>query len=1632
MKTFTQVLNQIRREALSEQEKGARFEQLMQAFLKTYPLYASIFEEVWLWNEFPYRKKLGGHDLGIDIVCKTLGEEYWAVQCKCYAEDNQIDKPEVDSFISNSSRTFSVEDGKEGCFSQRLWISTTNNWNVNAEETLKNQYPPIIRLNLSELEAAEVDWEKLADGLFGADYQSPRFSLRDHQKKALKNAHAYYQEHDRGKLIMACGTGKTFTSLRIVEQETQSKGLVLYLVPSIALLGQTLRAWFDQAQKPMAAVCVCSDAGVSQGVRGKRKKGEEEYDRKDNLVDLAYPATTKAAAIVSHLEAIHKRKRTGLTVVFSTYQSLEAVAMAQQQLLEDSEGEWGVFDFVVCDEAHRTTGVTLKDEEESQFVKIHDNDFIQAKKRMYMTATPRIYTEGAIQKARIVSATLCSMDDETLYGQEFYRIGFGEAVEKQLLTDYKVLVITLCKDDISLELASCISEKDISESDAAKFAGCIAAISKRVIGDEGMLMDVDPQPMRRAVSFCNSIKNSQLITRVFNECREAYTDEQKELMMVESHHVDGTMSAPRRDKELSWLKEMPANSNECRMLTNAKCLSEGVDVPSLDAVLFLSSRDSQVDVVQSVGRVMRAAEGKKYGYIIIPVVVPEEEEANNALDRNEAFKVVWTVLNALRAHDDRFNAEINKIDLGSHSKRIIVTHPFNRNRTDNSDADEGPDRGQTADGDAVSTALAHFGEFQKAFYGKLVIKCGSKHYLEDWAKDVAEMSERRIKRIREVIATDEEKKDFFNDLLKQMRQNINPTLTENSFIEMLGQHFVSAPVFESLFGNQQFVESNPVSQVLQAAVELLAEDDMTEEEKEKIAAMRKDVQQRVEGVTDAAGRQRIIKELYEKFFAVAAKSATEQLGIVYTPIPVVDFIVHSVGYIVQKEFGRSLSDENVHILDPFTGTGTFISRLLQSGLIRKEDLPRKYGHEIHANEIVLLAYYIASINIETVYHSLFHDEEKEEGDYKDFQGICLTDTFQLGEPGSEGTIYAKDFEINSQRLIDQRNTPLTVIMGNPPYSVGQKNANDNAQNTHYKHLEKKIAATYVAGTKATMKGALYDSYIKAFRWATDRLGKEGGVIGFVTNGGWIDGNAMDGMRKCFEKDFSAIYVFNLRGNCNTSGELRKKEGGGIFGQGSRTPIAITILVKKPHSDNQQKARIYYHDIGDYLSTQQKFDIINQFHDISNIPWTSIQPDKFGDWINLRNELFANFTILGDKKDKKAVTFFLPNYSNGLKTNRDAWAYNSSQEVVQQRAKEQIDYYNQTLEELNNGQRQALDFETNKISWTANVQNDILKRHKHYDIAEATYREVMYRPFCKQQLLYYAPLNERQCQIPSIFPTPQHKNLVICTPSIGNKKEFSCLMVDCTPDLHFIDASQCFPLYYYDNGVQEGDTLFTKAETRDEWGYVKKNCLTNEIYVQARHLYGKEVTREDIFYYIYGILHNTQYRKEFADDLKKSLPRIPLIEDKELFHAYSQAGRQLADLHLHYEQVEPYKGCITLFGAYGLAGNEQADYRVKKMRFGKTKDNETDKTVIIYNDGIRIEDIPLKAYNYVVNGQSAIEWLMERYAYTIDTKTGFVNDPNDWGAEHNDPKYIYNLLLRMINVSLQTQEIVANLPNLDIK
>ena len=1608
------ILEKYRVKSYSERDKGSRFERLMQAFLQSYPLYRNKLKNVWMWEDFPCKQSLGDIDLGIDLVAFTYEGDYWAIQCKCYAANTVIDKPAVDTFITTSSRSFVDENGDERRFSFMLWIDTTEKgFNSNAATSIQNQSIPFSRFGLNDLLNADVDWDELEKGITGDAVLTNKKTIRPHQQTAIDNAHEYFKTNDRGKLIMACGTGKTFTSLKIAEKETDGKGTILFLVPSIALLGQTLREWNYDAEEKINAICICSDADVS-----KIKRQKDDDTDGFSITELAMPASTNADEIKRQYDKIKKSKEGGMTVFFSTYQSVDKVAEAQIKLGDDF-----AFDLMVCDEAHRTTGVTLKDEDESNFVIVHDNGFLNAKKRLYMTATPRIYAENAQVKARENDAELCSMDDVAYYGNEIYRIGFGEAVEKQLLSDYKVLVLTLSDEQVSEDLQLAIAGRDseIKIDDAAKLIGCINALSKRTLLDAKLLKEVDAEPMRRAVAFCQNINISKRTSSAFNSCNDAYfetltDDERAEIVNVEAKHVDGSMGATTRDLRLQWLKDTPSEGNKCRILTNVRCLSEGVDVPSLDAVLFLSARNSQVDVVQSVGRVMRRAEGKKYGYIIIPVVIPSDVKPEDALDDNERFKVVWTVLNALRAHDDRFNATINKIELNKRKPNNILVGGCMFGGNEGNGDTEIIDRNRQIE----EQLSLKFEGLQSVIFARMVQKVGDKRYWEQWAADVAKIAERHIKQIKKLIETNDKARKTFDTFLNGLHKNINPSVGEDTAIEMLAQHIITQPVFEALFENYSFAQNNPMSRSLSKMMALLNET-IDEDDVKSLERFYKSVRQRAEGIDNAEAKQKIIVELYDKFFKTAFPKVVEQLGIVYTPVECVDFIIHSVEKVLQKEFGRSISDEKVNVIDPFTGTGTFITRLLQSGIIRKEDLERKYKKEISANEIVLLAYYIASINIENAYHDLIETDE-----YSAFNGICLTDTFQLGEQMyykealkqvaeiGEAS-FAPDFPENSARIKKQLNTPITVIIGNPPYSVGQKSANDNAQNQSYPRLEKRIEKLYVESSEANLNKAAYDSYIKAFRWATDRLNeKQGGVIGFISNGAWLDSNGLDGFRKSLETEFSSVYVFNLRGNCRTQGELRRKEAGNVFGLGSRTPISITILVKKPNWSG--KAKIFYHDIGDYLSREEKLSIVAKSGDIFSLPMEQLHPNEHGDWINQRNDKFSTYIPIEPEKkfDIKAKSWF-NTYAIGVATNRDAWVYGFSKKDVEANMRRMIDFYNEQRKQLANGEIKELSGNSEKISWTVNLKKDAEKNNSLcYDGTQ--YVESCYRPFSKQNLYYHKPFIERAGIWGQLFPTKEHQNIVISLNGIGGSKDFSPLATNTIPNLHLIENGQYFPLYYYAKNNLNTPTLF--GDETDE--YVRHEAITDFILKQAQLMYGLRVSKEDLFYYVYGFLHSPEYGTTFAADLKKMLPRIPLVEKVQDFWAFSKAGRELAELHLNYEAVEPYNGVNVEFS------KDEPSYYVEKMRFP----NKEDKSIIQFNPHIRITNIPSEAYEYVVNGKSAIEWIMERYAITTDKASGIVNNPNDWAAEHNNPKYIFDLLLSVINVSVKTVEIVKGLPKVN--
>ncbi|HJF13162.1 DEAD/DEAH box helicase [Corynebacterium falsenii] len=1645
MSSFSEALSQLR-ENQSKGKYGLAFEKMMVNYFRTDPVLRSEYDQVCRWTDWRYNG--GKADTGIDLVARRQEDHRWvAIQCKFYKPTTSIQKSHLDSFFEASGRTFTTEHGTES-FAQRIIISTTDKWSANAEAMLENQGIPTNRIGTATIADAPIDWDLTFPGSDIEINLSPRqtFEPRPHQATAIAKTIEGFATHDRGKLIMACGTGKTFTALRLAEQVAELNGnraRVLFLVPSISLLSQTLKEWTAQRRLDLKSYAVCSDTKVS-------KKAEDIAS-----YDLEVPVSTNGADIAERFS--HGKRAAGLQVVFSTYQSLPAVHEAQSAGLDD-------FDLVICDEAHRTTGVTLAGEDASNFVRIHDADYIRAARRLYMTATPRLFDDAMKGKAAEHSAELASMDDEAVYGPEFHRLGFGEAVEKGLLTDYKVLVMTV-DEEVAAEALS-RGPQEVNLSLASAMIGAWNGLAKRSGKEQGTKhgFDTDAAPMKRTVAFAKDIKTSKQIVESYPTLVSAHQQllrEKAALNEVSLHnvdleivarHVDGAMNAMERNSRLSWL-EADVPENQTRVLSNARCLSEGVDVPALDAVVFFNPRNSMVDVVQSVGRVMRKSEGKDYGYIILPVAVPPGKSPSEVLSDNRRFKVVWQILNALRAHDDRFNAKVNSISLNESAPDelpIEVEHVERPDEVENRKLDgveNTTDRAAALDSadevTAQTLALFSLEQWQEALYTKLVDKVGTRTYWEDWADDVADIADAQTARIRSLLGSaDAALRKEFEAFVEGLRGNLNDSISEDEAIGMLSQHLITAPVFNALFAEYDFAAHNPVSRVIQRMVDALA-DKRLESETEGLEKFYESVRVRASEVTSASGKQQVVKELYERFFRKAFKKQAEALGIVYTPVEIVDFILRSADDLLKKHFGRGLTDEGVHVLDPFTGTGTFMVRLLQSGLIKPEDLARKYASELHATEIMLLAYYVAAVNIETTYNALMAeraqlDDSADSPEYVPFGGIALADTFQVYEEGD-----ALDLDVfveNNEAIQRQMQAPIHVIVGNPPYSVGQTSANDNNANVKYPTLDTRIEETYAAKSTATSQRTLYDSYLRAFRWATDRIGEQG-VVAFVSNGGWLDANTGDGVRLTMAEDFSDIYVFNLRGNQRTAGELSRKEGGKVFGSGSRNTVAITFGVKDPSSPG---CTIHYRDIGDYLSAEEKLDAV-QHASVNALPWARIEPNKFGDWLNQRSEEFETWPVLGDKKG--SLKSFFSNYSLGLGTNRDTWVYGFNKHAVMENVRRLAKTYSEAVaairpDETPNDLFSRLPDLTNpkKIKWSSSLTN-YLSRSVDIRPDQRKIIQSSYRPFCREYVYFDQYLNHRVALIPSMFPTPEHDNIGFYIVNPGSAKIFSALATNMIPDLAFwgSNAGQFFPRWTWECVEVSGGELdlalgqsssanMKGREGEILSGYRRVDNVTDEILAEYRSALG-DVTKDDIFYFVYGQLHDPAYRAKYAADLKKMLPHIVTPKSRERFDQVAAAGRELMALHVGYEDVEPYP--LVVHVKEGFSEDDRETWRVAKMKWAKRKDPETGKTVndvtkIIYNTKVTISGIPAEAEEYVLGSRSALAWLIDRYQVRKDKASGIVNDPNDWADDVGNPRYIVDLIGKVTRVAVETIRIVEGL------
>lgn len=1565
--TFDNLVHQINELTETQRDRGTYFEYLARAYFQNEPTYQNEFKNVWLLADVPEEFGIPKVDLGVDLVAEKYTGELVAIQAKFY--NHTIQKSNIDSFLGELGKDY---------YELGIIVASTDKWGKNAEKALADR-SDVIRIGLSDLRNSQIDWSKFS-------FESPEVvtvkakkKLRYYQKSAIQSALNHFKENDRGQLIMAPGTGKTFTSLKIAEamakEAKKEQYTILYLVPSIQLLTQTLRGWNNDTEMTMSSMAVTSDRNAS---RGSVKQDESNITIKAS--DIGYPATTSSKKVVENYLELMTRPQKELLVVFGTYQSIDVLGKAQKDGFPE-------FDLIIADEAHRTTGAKALGDDASAFTKVHSNINVKGTKRLYQTATPKLYGSDAKKKAEENSIVISSMDDENLYGSVFYRLGFGDAISHDILTDYKLMVLAVDESVVQKDMQKSLaanSDNGLNINDVGRIIGVWNGMIKR----ESFADKVSGEPMKRAIAFSRTIEDSKRLSQQFENVVNEYLNSD-EGYSVNVRHVDGSMNALEKNEALDWLASDDIPEDTARILSNVRFLTEGIDVPNLDAIIFLSPRKSQVDIVQAVGRIIRKFEGKDYGYIILPIVVPEGETPETILDNNKIYDVIWQVLNALRSVDERFEATINKLELNKQKPKNIQVIGVGA----------APDDPNFNDGYVKEPTVAYQTELELdweavegAIYGKIVQKVGDRRYLEDWSKDVADIARRHIQGIEIILEQNPESQSAFDKFLHSLQHNINESIDQNQAIEMLAQHLITLPIFDALFGEYSFVKNNPVSSAMEQIVEELSQFGFEKEQKE-LQPFYDSVRLRAEGIDNAQAKQKIIITLYDKFFSTGFKSTTERLGIVFTPVEVVDFIIKSVDVVLRKHFGKTLASENVHVLDPFTGTGTFITRtlhylklLIDSGEITFDDILRKYKQELHANEIVLLSYYIAAINIEAVFDEINGDEP-----YVPFEGIVLTDTFESTE--IEDTLDDSFFGTNDRRLKRQQEKPITAIIGNPPYSIGQNSQNDNNQNISYPKLDKRIADTYVAKSNAGLTKGLYDSYIKAFRWASDRL-KNQGVIGFVTNGNYLNTNSADGLRAGLYEEFNHLYIFNLRGDQRTLGEQSRREGGKIFGSGSRTPVAISILVK----DGSDSHELHYHDIGDYLSQKEKLAIISGFADVSRLDWKEIIPDENNDWLNQRDPNYQKYDSLAG--EDKVV--FLQNII-GVSTNRDSWVYGFSEQATLANSKRLIENYNSEVVRLSDisidEKKDYLNRKDDFIKWSAKLEDSILKSKK-IQFDKNSVVQSLYRPFTKKYLYYGNDVVERPGQWYKKFGKD---NLVIMTTGRGVSRDFSPLVTNLIPNMDSLEKSQSF--MRFDNEV-------------DETSLFQNNDNMNQAFADKLGL-----SLDDTFAYVYGLLNSKEYQEKYANDLKKDLARIPIVKNKE---RYVVVGQKLMDLHLNYEEVPVYDGVE-------ITPLVNPSYKVTKMRFAKKRDENgksvNDLSTIIFNSDITISNIPEKAYEYVVNGRSAIEWIIDQYQVKTDNKSGITDDPNDYS---DDEKYIFNLLLRIINVSVQTVDLINSLPKFEVE
>lgn len=1366
----------------NSRHKGSLFEKISKQFLQEHDS-ANEYESIKLWSDWELRGK--ERDRGIDIVIQTISKEYIAVQCKFH--QNSISLNDISTFLTQLQSGVGEVRFKKGI------IISTSHLTSNALKAIEQIRSTGMGIDIDEITEEDfiysrIDWEKFdptktEDEIPLCDKKKPR----SHQTEAINATKEYFSDpkNTRGKLIMACGTGKTYTSLKIME--ALEPKIMLFLAPSIALLSQTFREYAQEKSEPFYASIVCSDDKVG--------KSKDEDNDDINFSELPIKASTRLEDILSvHKKAQKENKR---FIIFSTYQSALRIKEAQEAGL-------GGIDLVICDEAHRTVGAMYSSNErddKNAFTLCHSDENIKAKKRLYMTATPKVYSESSKAKAKEKDNIIYSMDDADTFGEEIYMLNFSKAIALDLLTDYKVIILAVRKENLSGVTNSVnkkisqlkaegtkLDKKLINNEFVCKIVGTHKGLAKQDLivlneenkEDHNLQNQYDTAPSQRAINFCKSINTSKNIKDSFETIMECYDEELKKKsfknLKISIDHIDGTMNCKDRLEKLEKLNEFQPNT--CKVLSNARCLSEGVDVPALDSIVFFDGKSAMVDIIQAVGRVMRKAKRKKRGYIILPIALEESEIQNlDEAVNNTNFKNIWKVIKALRSHDPSL------VDEATFKEKIKIF---------------GSDDGKNRNDEKTLFDAILLQDLADAMYNVMPTKLGDRNYWENFTKKTGNIARTLNNRLKMIF---DKNPEFFHGFLTSLRENIHQNIKEDEALDMITSHIITKPIFDAIFGDNI---KNPIAKALDKMVQKLSTLGLEGETKD-LKNLYESVKTEATHAKSQKSQQELIKNLYNTFFKEAFRKQSEKLGIVYTPIEVVDFILRATNGILKKHFNTDFNDQSITIFDPFTGTGSFIARLLskENALISDEALKEKFQKNLFAFDIVLLSYYIALINITQA-------AQNRDSSLKNFKNIALTDSLDyLEEKSAKGVFkFFEDLKENKDikdTLADQN---IRVIIGNPPYSSGAKSENDNNQNLSHPKLKKWVSETYGKNSTSRSVGATTrDTLIQSIRMASDVV-KDRGVIGFVVNGSFIDSKSADRFRKCVAKEFSHLYVLNLRGNARTSGEERKKQGDGIFDSGSMATIAIVFFVKDKSVPNNT---IHYYEVEDYLKREAKLNLLANFENLDFVPFSEITPNDKGDWINQRNDDFEKLIPLKrDKKLKIFDTIFDLN-SMGVVSGRDSWVYNFSPNALMQSVQNCIDTYNADLKRFNARFREAFKQRTKgiksadrykhlndkeittdqtKIAWVQNLKTQLIKGKKLDDFSQEKISVSLYRPFNKQYFYYERELAWSFCSMKKIFPDKSARNVVINT---GVGKVFSALISSEIPCFDFIVPQSSLPL-----------------------------------------------------------------------------------------------------------------------------------------------------------------------------------------------------------------------------------------------